>query len=238
MEDPVEMDDADRLVLQVQTSSSSEGTSLVPAPGVTTLTTEEEDLFVADMPRIWDHIMKMISPQKRIRASTGELEEVVTEALDIGSESSELLGIGSESSESPSEDDLLRTSDSSAWQLSDSDSDEECFDDQMNEGLAATTSIAGRDVGTNDLATPERYRNEFFEVRKSALGGNGAFALKNLKRGEVILVEHPTIKATPETLLHEIDKLPPEVQAAINRMHGHKRCSDQDHRQAIFMTNR
>ncbi|KAI1759276.1 hypothetical protein GGR53DRAFT_523992 [Hypoxylon sp. FL1150] len=87
------------------------------------------------------------------------------------------------------------------------------------------------------LTDPENYKNEYFEVKKSRLGGFGAFAKKDLKRGEVILVEKPTLKANPWNFYGELEALAPELQATISRMHGHKRFYDQDPSMAKFMTN-
>ncbi|XXH05695.1 hypothetical protein Hte_012130 [Hypoxylon texense] len=93
------------------------------------------------------------------------------------------------------------------------------------------------EIPFEDLIKPEKYSNEFFELKESGLGGIGAFAKRDLKLGEVILVERPTIKATPWDYYEKLDGLAPELRAAIGRMHGHRRSYDQDYPMAIFMTN-
>ncbi|KAI0178755.1 hypothetical protein GGR52DRAFT_569662 [Hypoxylon sp. FL1284] len=102
---------------------------------------------------------------------------------------------------------------------------------------SATEAAEYGKVPFEDLTQPEKYSNEYFEVKKSRLGGIGAFAKRDLKQGELILVERPVIKATTWNFEEELDKLAPELQAAVGRMHGHKRSYDQKHPMAVFMTN-
>lgn len=106
------------------------------------------------------------------------------------------------------------------------------------EGINEAKPLEYGEISFKDLIDPENYSNEYFELKKSHLGGVGAFAKRDLKLGEVILVERPTIKATPWNYYEALDELPPELQAAIGRMHGHRRSFDQDYPMAIFMTNR
>ncbi|KAI1209183.1 SET domain-containing protein [Annulohypoxylon truncatum] len=93
------------------------------------------------------------------------------------------------------------------------------------------------DIPLEHLAHPEKYHNQFIEVKKSMLGGNGVFSKVDLKRGQLILVERPQIVTCPESLYNALDELTPEVRSAFLRMHAHKRHPDQDDRQAIFLTN-
>lgn len=94
------------------------------------------------------------------------------------------------------------------------------------------------EIPVHQLANAEDFRNEFFEVKKSSLGGNGAFATRDLKQGELIHVERPCLEAIPETLSKKLDQLAPELKAAFFRMHAHKRYADHDEQQSIFHTNR
>ncbi|OTA92382.1 hypothetical protein M434DRAFT_31899 [Hypoxylon sp. CO27-5] len=107
----------------------------------------------------------------------------------------------------------------------------------LTEKVTSEESLAYGEISLKDLANPEQYSNEFFEIKKSDLGGNGIFAKVDLKRGQVILAESPTISASPVNLYRELEKLAPEVQEAFYRLHCHRRSSDQDERHAIFMTN-
>ncbi|KAI0882227.1 uncharacterized protein GGS22DRAFT_170496 [Annulohypoxylon maeteangense] len=87
------------------------------------------------------------------------------------------------------------------------------------------------------LVNPEKYSNQYFEVKKSKISGNGVFAKVNLKQGQLIHVERPQIVACPESLYDVLEELSPEIRNAFLRMHCHKRCSDQDDLHSIFLTN-
>ncbi|KAI0847084.1 hypothetical protein F5Y00DRAFT_263896 [Daldinia vernicosa] len=102
---------------------------------------------------------------------------------------------------------------------------------------AAAESLGYGRIPYEYLVNPEVYRNQYFEVKKSRLGGYGAFAKTDLKQGQLILAERPILTASPVTLYQDIEALAPELQAAFYRMHGHKRSPDHDERQAIFLTN-
>ncbi|KAI1649892.1 uncharacterized protein F4817DRAFT_369300 [Daldinia loculata] len=102
---------------------------------------------------------------------------------------------------------------------------------------AAAKSLGYGRIPYEYLVNPEEYGNQYFEVKKSRLGGNGAFAKTDLRKGQLILAERPILTASPVTLYQDIELLAPELQAAFYRMHGHKRSPDHDKRQAIFLTN-
>ncbi|KAI5864833.1 hypothetical protein GGS23DRAFT_619486 [Durotheca rogersii] len=93
------------------------------------------------------------------------------------------------------------------------------------------------EVSPEDLASPETFRNELVEVRASPLGGNGVFARRALRRGELVLAERPVFRASPNSLYRQLDGLAPDVRAAYDRMVGHRPSRGVDRRQAIFMTN-
>jgi hypothetical protein len=91
------------------------------------------------------------------------------------------------------------------------------------------------------IAEPESFRNEFYEVKRSATAGYGAFALQNLVRGQTILIEKSLLHADNSTLRNELKKLAPELRQAFDRMHGHGigECDTMLLRRiAIFRTNR
>ncbi|KAI8961985.1 hypothetical protein F5Y11DRAFT_324291 [Daldinia sp. FL1419] len=102
---------------------------------------------------------------------------------------------------------------------------------------AAASSLRYGRIPWEHLANPEKYSNQYFEVKKSRLGGNGAFAKMDLKKGQLILAELPIITATPMTLYRDIESLAPEIRGAFYRMHGHQRSPQHDMRQAICLTN-
>ena len=91
------------------------------------------------------------------------------------------------------------------------------------------------------IAEPESFRNEFYEVKRSTTAGYGAFALRNLVRGQTILIEKSLLHADNSTLRNELKKLAPELRQAFDRMHGHGigECDTMLLRRiAIFKTNR
>ncbi|KAI1807047.1 hypothetical protein F4811DRAFT_550276 [Daldinia bambusicola] len=102
---------------------------------------------------------------------------------------------------------------------------------------AAAKSVRYGEIPHEHLAHPESYANQYIEIKKSHLGGYGAFAKTDLKCGQLILAEQPALKANPITLYQDIAELAPELRAAFYRMHGHKRSPAHDKRQAIFLTN-
>lgn len=64
-----------------------------------------------------------------------------------------------------------------------------------------------------------------FEIRPSKLGGLGAFALRELWKGDIILVEEPLLKTTHFGLRRAFDKLSePEKQIYMN-LHCGENCS-------------
>lgn len=87
------------------------------------------------------------------------------------------------------------------------------------------------------LRTPETYRNQYFCVKKSKLGGNGAFATTDLKCGQQIHAELPTLTAGRRSIYDILEEIDPGVRDAFLRMHGHKRYHAQERRHAILMTN-
>ncbi|KAK8061523.1 hypothetical protein PG994_007889 [Apiospora phragmitis] len=86
-------------------------------------------------------------------------------------------------------------------------------------------------------SSPEHYRNKFFEIRKSNLGGYGAFACQDLKWGQQILLEHELFHADHVTLYDEFDKLTDRSQQAFKRMASHSPNSGFDKVTSIFRTN-
>ncbi|KAL2271015.1 hypothetical protein VTJ83DRAFT_386 [Remersonia thermophila] len=67
---------------------------------------------------------------------------------------------------------------------------------------------------------PVIFRNEHFVVRRSSLGGLGAFAARDLCCGETILVEQPLLVTTSSSLLFDYHNLPEEAKQAYMTLHG------------------
>lgn len=87
---------------------------------------------------------------------------------------------------------------------------------------------------------PENFSNGFFEIKSSLLAGFGAFALKNLRWGQTILVEKALFHADRQTLFDELDRLTPSLKQAYYRMHAHAHWlwPHQGRTFSIFATNR
>ncbi|KAK4157777.1 hypothetical protein C8A00DRAFT_29314 [Chaetomidium leptoderma] len=61
---------------------------------------------------------------------------------------------------------------------------------------------------------------EFFTIRRSALGGLGAFAARELKRGQTILVESPLLRTTHFQILPDYYNLSKAAKKAYLSLHG------------------
>lgn len=61
---------------------------------------------------------------------------------------------------------------------------------------------------------------EFFEIRPSKLGGLGAFAVRELRRGQTILVERPLLWTTHFRLLPDFHKLSETAREAFLGLHS------------------
>lgn len=91
------------------------------------------------------------------------------------------------------------------------------------------------------LPQPETFSNGIFEVRSSATAGFGAFALRDITRGQTILIEKALFHATYNSLYDELERLETPLLQAFGRMHAHVPKAlngSTDHRVAIFKTNR
>jgi hypothetical protein len=61
---------------------------------------------------------------------------------------------------------------------------------------------------------------DFFKIRPSKLGGLGAFAVRELKRDETILVESPLLRTTHFRLMLDYCNLSDEAKKAYLSLHG------------------
>jgi hypothetical protein len=127
-----------------------------------------------------------------------------------------------------------------------------CKGVNINEGPKGPADLSCyRTIGNHLLATaqvsrepqnmrvmPECFRNDFFEVKKSTLAGFGAFAVKEIPWGQIILIEKTLFRANDDTLFDEIDKLTPWEKQAYDRMHAHSNHPSVLRDKAIFQTNR
>jgi hypothetical protein len=66
------------------------------------------------------------------------------------------------------------------------------------------------------------FENDFFRVGKSAVAGWGAFATKDLAKGDVILTEIPLFVATNADLFEEFDNLDSNDMNIALSLHSHE----------------
>ncbi|KAH7153020.1 hypothetical protein EDB81DRAFT_441557 [Dactylonectria macrodidyma] len=82
------------------------------------------------------------------------------------------------------------------------------------------------------------FQNQYFSVAESKIAGWGAFAIKDLKYGDTILVEKPLFTADSSTLFHEFDKLDQDKQEIALALHANDMCKPGTPKvQAIWTTN-
>ncbi|KAJ0329855.1 hypothetical protein COL5a_003680 [Colletotrichum fioriniae] len=92
----------------------------------------------------------------------------------------------------------------------------------------------------NAYGTKERlsiFSNEFFEVRRSATAGWGAFASKKLYQGDQILVEKALYHAIYADVTTSVESLPEKERLIANDMFGHKGREGETHEEAVWNTN-
>ncbi len=82
-----------------------------------------------------------------------------------------------------------------------------------------------------------RFANDSFEIRRSALGGWGAFAVKDLCVGDPILQERPIIR----TVAHDLDRnfglLDKQSQTALLSLHAYSQDPGASHLEKVWSTN-
>lgn len=82
------------------------------------------------------------------------------------------------------------------------------------------------------------FENEHFAVKRSKIAGWGAFAARELKRGDRILVEKPLLTANSTTLFKEFDKLSQPLREIALGLHANSSCKPGTPQiKAIWTTN-
>jgi hypothetical protein len=81
------------------------------------------------------------------------------------------------------------------------------------------------------------FSNEFFEVKRSGLGGWGAFATIKLKCGDHILFEKPLLNADQNSLYKDYDRLDVESQAVVMSLHAFYQKDQLPKLMAVWRTN-
>ncbi|CAK7226694.1 hypothetical protein SCUCBS95973_006285 [Sporothrix curviconia] len=108
--------------------------------------------------------------------------------------------------------------------------------DQFCDSTAASTIDSGlhTDMSINTTANaspaadaslppslhPTLEVNDTFAIRPSALGGMGCFALRNICRGDHVLVERPLLRTNLLHLFHELEYLSPAQRAQYDALHA------------------
>jgi hypothetical protein len=78
---------------------------------------------------------------------------------------------------------------------------------------------------------------DYFEVRKSSKGGYGAFAIKEIKEGTIIMSEEPLFRAAYIEVFYKYEALPRDQRKEYRSLFGWKGVSEHPVL-AIFKTNR
>lgn len=82
------------------------------------------------------------------------------------------------------------------------------------------------------------FENEHFAVKRSKIAGWGAFAVRELKRGDRILVEKPLFTANNTTLFKDFDKLSQPLREIALGLHASSSCKPGTPKiKAIWTTN-
>ncbi|RFU77821.1 set domain-containing [Trichoderma arundinaceum] len=74
---------------------------------------------------------------------------------------------------------------------------------------------------TRKMSPGLMYHNEYFEVAKSSVAGWGAFAVRDLAKGDVILREIPLFVAETDNVFHEFYKLDKDAMDVALSLHSH-----------------
>ncbi|KJR79846.1 uncharacterized protein SPSK_00023 [Sporothrix schenckii 1099-18] len=77
------------------------------------------------------------------------------------------------------------------------------------------------DTPQNPVPPPILQVNGMFEVRPSALGGLGCFAMRDIFRGEHLLVERPLVRTNMMHLIQELARLSTADRAQFDALTGH-----------------
>ncbi|KAM0349658.1 hypothetical protein ACHAPU_003487 [Fusarium lateritium] len=82
------------------------------------------------------------------------------------------------------------------------------------------------------------FENEHFAIKRSEIAGWGAFAVRELKHGDKILVEKPLLSADTTTLFREFDKLSEPLRDIALGLHANSSCKPGTPQiKAIWTTN-
>ncbi|KAF5000090.1 hypothetical protein FGRMN_2024 [Fusarium graminum] len=88
------------------------------------------------------------------------------------------------------------------------------------------------------VSTEVIFENEYFAVKRSEIAGWGAFAVRELKYGDRILVEKPLFTADSTTLFREFDKLSESLRDVALGLHANSSCKPGTPQiKAIWTTN-
>lgn len=104
--------------------------------------------------------------------------------------------------------------------------------------VASITRRGGLPTALCKAASIQPFRNDSFHISKSGIAGWGAWAAKDLRRGEIILQELPILKASPVTLYEEFSQLDANAKGIILKLHANELLKPGTPQiQAIWTTN-
>lgn len=93
-----------------------------------------------------------------------------------------------------------------------------------------TDSDENAEMARAPPSTPreERYwwHNDFLVIKRSRLGGLGAFAAKDLKYGDVVLVEKPLLRVNNWEFCNDYDELSDEDKTILHSLHKYSSNPD------------
>jgi hypothetical protein len=79
---------------------------------------------------------------------------------------------------------------------------------------------------------------EFFEVKNSPNKGYGAFAIKDIEIGTVVISETPLFRCYFSDVFHKFEEVTREQRAEYHTLHGHMTLAPDNKILAIYKTNR
>ena len=102
---------------------------------------------------------------------------------------------------------------------------------------SSSSSNTSTSSSSSSSAFPPLFVTEFFEARRSPKGGYGAFAIRDIEQGTVIIAEKPAFRAEFMEVFTLYEKMAQEIRDEYRTLHGWEALSDHPVL-AIFKTNR
>jgi hypothetical protein len=105
--------------------------------------------------------------------------------------------------------------------------------------VSSFSSASSSSLAPSPPTSPTRplFTTEFFEVRPSAKGGYGAFAIENIAKGTIILTEKALFTAEFTEVFYAYENLKPKERKEYRSLYSYQGV-DNELLLAIFKTNR